>query len=158
VIRKVITGFLLFAFIGIGMVDSILHGKMTFSSTMAMDINRVFFYSIYLLFLGSWLLYNGFIVGIGFLALAAFNSYFEEYTLLHNYFASILIYIGLFFDLLREKKGLLILLFICIGSIQGVAFQTAGISKYIVGGMELLSLCLGSFFIINNIPRSLKTT
>ena len=147
-IKKIVTGILLFGFIVTGFLDALLHGKTTYSSIMGMDINRVYFYTLFLLIIGCWLLYHKWFVGIGFLALASFSSYFTEFILLHNYFASILIYIGIVIDIIiRQKKKWLIPLFI-FGIIQGIAFQTAWLSNYMVGCMEFLALCTGSIFIV----------
>ena len=118
---------------------------------MGMDINRVYFYTFFLLVIGCWLLYNKWFVGIGFLALATFSSYFTEYILVHNYFASVLIYIGIIVDIIvRSKKKWLIPLII-IGIIQGIAFQTTWFGKYLVGIMEFLALCVGSTLIVRTI-------
>jgi hypothetical protein len=150
-LRKIVTAILLFGFIFTGFLDALLHGKTTYSSIMGMDINRVYFYTLFLLIIGCWLLYNKWFVGIGFLALATFSSYFVEFILLHNYFASILIYIGIIIDIIirKEKKWLVSLL--VLGIIQGLAFQTAWMTNYMVGGMEFLALCVGSVFVFISI-------
>jgi hypothetical protein len=149
--KKIITGILLFGFIIIGFLDILLQGKTTYSSIMGMDINRVYFYTFFLLIIGCWLLYNKWFVGIGFLALAAFSSYFSEFIIIHNYFASILIYIGVTIDIIiRQKKKWLIPLII-VGIIQGIAFHTAWLGHYSVGSMEFLALCIGSIFIVKTI-------
>ena len=150
-VKKIITSILLFGFIILGFLDALLHGQKTYSSIMGMDINRVYLYTFYLLLLGCWLLYNKWFVGIGFLALAAFNNYFIEYILIHNYFASVIIYIGIVIDIIiRHKKKWLIPLFV-IGVIQGIAFQTGWLGYYLVGCMEFLALCIGSVLVIREI-------
>jgi hypothetical protein len=151
IIRKTVTGVLLFEFIAIGFLDILLHEKTTYSSIMGMDINKVYFYTFYLLIIGCWLLYNKWFVGIGFLALATFSSYFAEFIILHNYFASIVIYIGIIIDIIiRHKKKWLIPLII-VGIIQGIAFQTDWLGYYSVGCLEFLAFCIGSTFIVKNI-------
>jgi hypothetical protein len=146
--KKMVTGILLFGYIVTGFLDLLLHDKTTYSSIMGMDINRVYFYTFFLLIIGCWLLYNKWFVGIGFLALATFSSYFIEYIIIHNYFASILIYIGIIIDIIiRQKKKWLIPLII-VGIIQGIAFQTTRLGHYMVGIMEFLALCIGSIFIV----------
>lgn len=149
-IKKIITAVLLFGFIIIGLIDALSSGKKSYSSIMAMDINRVYFYSFFLLIIGCWLLYNKWFTGIGFLALASFNSYFREYIYIHNYFASVIIYFGIVFDIIirRKFKWLIPLLF--IGIFQGIAFTNAAISHYLVGCMEFFALCAGSVFIIRH--------
>ncbi|ULQ59422.1 hypothetical protein K7I13_13210 [Brucepastera parasyntrophica] len=150
-VKKIITSILLFGFIITGFIDGILHDQRTYSSIMGMDINRVYFYTFLLLVIGCWLLYNKWFVGIGFLALATFSSYFFEFHFLHNYVASILIYIGIIVDIIiRQKKKWLIPLII-IGIIQGIVFQTAWLGYFMVGSMEFLALCIGSIFIVKNI-------
>jgi hypothetical protein len=150
-IRRLFTGVLLFEFIGLGFLDILVHGKRSYSSIMGMDINKVYFYTFYLLIIGCWLLYNKWFVGIGFLALATFSSYFTEFIILHNYFASIVIYIGIIIDILvRHKKKWLIPLII-VGIIQGIAFQTTWLGYYSVGSMEFLALFIGSLFVVKNI-------
>ena len=151
IVIKIVTGLLLFGFIITGFLDALINNKSTYSSVMGMDINRVYFYTFILLIIGCWLLYNKWFVGIGFLALATFSSYFTEFMTIHNYFASVLIYIGIIIDIIiRQKKKWLIPLFIA-GIIQGIAFQTAWLSYYIVGGMEFVALCIGSVFIVKDI-------
>jgi hypothetical protein len=151
VIRKLITSILLFTYIGTGFLDLLVQGKMTYSSIMGMDISRVYFYTFFLLIIGCWLLYNKWFVGIGFLAVATFNSYFIEYIYIHNYFASVVIYIGIVIDIIiRPKKKWLIPLII-VGIIQGIAYNTAWISYYVVGSMEFLALCIGSIFVVKTI-------
>lgn len=150
-IKKFVTSFLLASFILIGLLDAISQGKMTYSSIMGMDVQRVYFYTFFLLVIGCWLLYNKYLSGIGFITLATFSSYFFEYTLLHNYFASIAVYICLILDIIINKKYLWILPFLAFGIFQGFAFQIPQLSKYYVGSMEFLSLCLGSVFIVKNI-------
>jgi len=150
-IKKIVTGILLFGYIVTGFLDLLLQGKMTYSSIMGMDINRVYFYTFFLLVIGCWLLYNKWFVGIGFLAVSAFNSYFAEFIFIHNYFASILIYIGITADIIiRQKKKWLVPLII-VGIIQGIAFNTAWLGYYMVGSMEFLALCIGSIFVVKTI-------
>jgi hypothetical protein len=149
--KKIITGILLFGYTVTGFLDALLHGKASYSSIMGMDINRVYFYTFFLLVIGCWLLYNKWFVGIGFLALATFSSYFTEFIIIHNNFASILIYIGIIIDIIiRQKKKWLIPLII-VGIIQGIAFQTTWLNHYFVGSMEFLALCIGSIFIVKDI-------
>lgn len=150
-IKKLFTAILLFTFIIIGSVDALLQGQVTFSSIMGLDINRVYFYTFFLLIIGCWLLYNKFLTGIGFMALAAFSSYFAEFLYLHNYFSSIVIYIALLLDIISRKKWFWLIPFIVLSLIQGIAFQNLHFVNYIVGSMELLSLCIGSVFIVKNI-------
>jgi len=118
---------------------------------MGMNVSRLYFYSFTLFILGCWLLYNKWFVGIGFLSLAAFSVYFPEYKIIHNYFASILVYIGILADMLvrREFKWLIPLL--AVGVAQGIAFQYINLGRYFVGGMEFLALSIGSVFILKNI-------
>jgi hypothetical protein len=149
--RKIITGILLFGYIVTGFLDGLLHGKTSYSSIMGMDINRVYFYTFILLVTGCWLLYNKWFVGIGFIALAAFSSYFTEFIGLHNYFASLLIYITIIMDIIIRRKMRRLLPLIIIGIIQGIAFQTTWLNNYVVGGMEFLALCTGSIFIVRTI-------
>ena len=149
--RKVVTGILIFGYIITGFVDALLHGKTSYSSIMGMDINRVYFYTFFLLVIGCWLLYNKWFVGIGFLTLATFSSYFIEFIILHNYFASILVYIGIIIDVIVRKKIKWLIPLFFIGIIQGIAFQTTWLTNYMVGGMEFLALCIGSIFIIKTI-------
>ena len=147
-IKKILTGTLLFGFIVTGFLDLLLHGKTSYSSIMGMDINRVYFYTFFLLVIGCWLLYNKWFVGIGFLALATFSSYFTEFILVHNYFASVLIYIGIIIDIIiRHNKKWLIPMLI-VGIIQGIAFQTSLFGNFMVGGMEFLALSIGSVFVV----------
>ncbi len=150
-IRKIFTAIILFVFIFIGLVDAIIHNKPSYSSIMGMDIHRVYFYTFYLLLIGCWLLYHRLFVGIGFITLATFSSYFFEFISLHNYFASIMIYIGLIIDIIHTRELFWILPFIVLGLIQGIAFQTPQFNHYIVGSMEFLSLCIGSVFIVREI-------
>jgi hypothetical protein len=100
------------------------------------------------LVIGCWLLYNKWFVGIGFLALATFSSYFIEFIIIHNNFASILIYIGIIIDIIIRQKMKWLIPLIIVGIIQGIAFQTTWLNHYFVGGMEFLALCIGSIFII----------
>jgi hypothetical protein len=149
--KKIVTGILLFGYIITGFLDLLIQGKMTYSSIMGMDINRVYFYTFFLLIIGCWLLYNKWFVGIGFLSVAAFNSYFIEYIFIHNYFASILIYIGIIADIIIRKKMKLLILLVVVGIIQGIAFNTTWLSYHIVGTMEFLALCIGSIFVVKTI-------
>ena len=150
-IKKIVTGILLFGFILTGFLDALLHNKKTFSSIMGMDINRVYFYTFILLIIGCWLLYNKWFVGIGFLTLATFSSYFTEFIVIHNYFASVFIYIGIITDIITRKKAKWLIPLIIIGIFQGIVFQSSWINHYLVGSMEFLSLCIGSVFIIKTI-------
>ncbi|MDR1229903.1 MAG: hypothetical protein LBK61_00735 [Spirochaetaceae bacterium] len=149
--RKIATGILLAGFIVTGFLDALLHGKITYSSIMGMDINRVYFYTFFLLVIGCWLLYNKWFVGIGFLALATFSSYFTEYIFVHNYFASVLIYIGIIIDIIVRRKMKWLIPLIIVGIIQGIAYQNTWMSYYVVGCMEFLALCIGSVFIVKTI-------
>jgi len=149
--RKIITGILLFGYIITGFLDGLLHGKTSYSSIMGMDINRVYFYTFILLVTGCWLLYNKWFVGIGFIALATFSSYFTEFIGLHNYFASLLIYIVIIMDIIIRQKKKWLVPMIVVGIIQGIAFQTAWLNNYVVGSMEFLALCIGSIFIVKTI-------
>lgn len=151
IIKKIITGVLLFGFIAAGLIDGLMNNKSTYSSIMGMNVSRLYFYSFTLFILGCWLLYNKWFVGIGFLSLAAFSVYFPEYKIIHNYFASILVYIGILADMLvrREFKWLIPLL--AVGVAQGIAFQYINLGRYFVGGMEFLALSIGSVFILKNI-------
>jgi hypothetical protein len=151
IVRKLVSGILLFVYIGTGFLDLLVQGKMTYSSIMGMDINRVYFYTFFLLTIGCWLLYNKWFVGIGFLAVATFNSYFIEYIFIHNYFASVLIYIGIIIDIIIRQKNKWLAPLIITGIIQGIAFNTTWLSYYIVGSMEFLALCIGSIFIVKTI-------
>jgi hypothetical protein len=150
-IKKIFTYILLFGYSITGFFDCLLHGKTSFSSIMGMDINRVYFYTFFLFIIGCWLLYNKWFTGIGFLALASFSSYFIEYIAIHNYFASILVYIGIVIDIIIRKEIKWLIPLIVVGIIQGVAVQTALLGNYFVGGMEFLALCIGSVFVVNNI-------
>ena len=150
-IKKTVTGILLFGYITTGLLDALLHGKTTYSSIMGMDINRVYFYTFFLLIMGCWLLYNKWFVGIGFLALATFSSYFTEFIVVHNYFASLLIYIGILIDIITRQKIKWVGPLIVVGIIQGVAFQGTWLTHYLVGSMEFFALCIGSVFIVKNI-------
>jgi hypothetical protein len=150
-IKKIVTSILLFTFIIIGGVDAFLHNQTSYSSIMGFDLDRVYFYTFFLLIIGCWLLYNKFLVGIGFIALAAFNPYFIELLFLHNYFASIIIYIGLFLDIICRKKPLWLIPFIALSLIQGLAWKNLHFFNYVVGSMELTSFCLGSIFVVKNI-------
>jgi hypothetical protein len=148
--KKIVTSILLFGFIITGFLDLLSHGKTTYSSIMGMDINRLYFYTFFLLIIGCWLLYNKWFVGIGFLALATFSSYFIEFIIIHNYFASILIYIGIIIDIIVKQKKKWLIPLVIVGIIQGIAFQTIWVSHYFVGSMEFLALCIGSIFIVKN--------
>jgi len=149
--RKIVTGVLLFGYIVTGFMDGLLHGKTSYSSIMGMNINRVYFYTFILLVIGCWLLYNKWFVGIGFIALATFSSYFTEFIGLHNYFASLLIYIAIIIDIFIRHKMKWLVPLIIVGIIQGIAFQTTRLNNYMVGSMEFLALCIGSIFIVKTI-------
>jgi len=146
--KRIITGVLLLSFTVLGLLDALMQGQKTYSSVMGLDINRVYFYTFFLLAIGCWLLYDKWFVGIGFLALAAFNNYFIEYVFIHNYVASILIYIGIIVDIIIRKKYKWLIPLAIVGLIQGLAFQTTFLNYYIVGLMEFLALSIGSIFII----------
>lgn len=150
-IHKWITGILLFGFIGTGFTDLLLNGKYSYSSIMGMDTSRVYFYTFFLLLIGCWLLYNKWLVGIGFICLATFSSYFTEYISIHNYFASVAIYIGVLIDVILRKRKEWLLPLIIVGLLQGVAFQTGWFNYYMVGFMEFIGLCIGSVFIVRSI-------
>jgi len=147
-INKIVTAVLLFSFIITGFIDLLMQGKTTYSSIMGMDVERVYFYTFFLLVIGSWLLYHKWFSGIGFITLATFSSYFAEFIILHNYFASIAIYIGIIIDLIIRKKSKWLIPLSVIGIIQGIAFYTGWFGNYMVGSMEFLALCTGSVFII----------
>jgi len=147
-VKNIITCVILFGFIFTGMADALLHNKMTYSSIMGMDINRVYFYTFFLLIIGCWLLYNKWIVGIGFLALATFSSYFIEFVGIHNYFASIFIYFGIVIDIIIRRKIKWLIPLLVIGIVQGIAFQNRVLSYYLVGCMEFTALSIGSVFIV----------
>lgn len=150
-IHKWITGILLFGFISTGFTDLLLNGKYSYSSIMGMDTSRVYFYTFFLLLIGCWLLYNKWFVGIGFICLATFSSYFTEYISIHNYFASVAIYIGVIIDVILHKRKEWLLPLIIVGLLQGVAFQTGWFNYYMVGFMEFIGLCIGSVFIVRTI-------
>jgi len=146
--RQIITGILMFGFTITGFTDLLMHNYGTYSTTMAIDINRVYFYTFFLLILGSWLLYHKWFSGIGFLCLAAFSFYFEEYHDLHNYFASIMVYVGVVLDFVIRKKMKYLIPLVIIGAVQGAAFYFRWYGLYLVGSMEFLALSVGSVFII----------
>jgi hypothetical protein len=155
-IKKLVTGILLFTFIIIGFLDFLLQGEMTYSSIMAKDINRVYFYTFFLMTIGCWLLYNKWFTGIGFILVATFNSYFVEYVIIHNYLASVAIYIGIVIDIIVRHKYKWLIPLIIIGIVQGIAFTAivawlGSSAYYIVGCMEFLALCIGSVFVIKKI-------
>ena len=150
-INKLVTGLLLFLFVITGFLDLLLHNQPSYSSIMGMDTNRVYFYTFYLLVIGCWLLYNKWFVGIGFITLATFSSYFTEYISIHNYFASVAIYIGIIIDVITRKKRKWLIPLIFVGILQGITFQTGWFGFYMVGIMEFLGLCIGSVFIIKTI-------
>jgi len=83
--------------------------------------------------------------------LATFSSYFIEFIIIHNYFASILIYIGIIIDIIIRHKIKWLVPLIIVGIIQGIAFQTNWLSHYSVGIMEFSALCIGSVFIVRTI-------
>jgi len=147
-INKIVIGVLLFSFIIIGFADLLRNGQTTYSMIMSLDINRVYFYTFYMLAIGCWLLYNQWFSGIGFIALAAFNNYFPEYVLIHNYFASVIIYVAIVLDILLRKKYKWLIALAAAGIIQGLAFEFEWLNNYMVGIMELVGFCLGSVFII----------
>ncbi len=149
--RKIVTGVLLSGFIIIGFVDLLLQGQASYSSIMGMDIQRVYFYTFYLLVMGSWLLYHQWFVGIGFISVAAFSSYFIELIYIHNYFASIAVYIGIVLDIIVRRKPKWLIPLIVVGVVQGFAFQTRLLPFFVVGSMECLALCIGSVFVVKNI-------
>ena len=149
--KRIITGILLFSFTVLGLLDAIIQGQKTYSSVMGLDINRVYFYTFFLLAIGCWLLYSKWFVGIGFLALAAFNNYFTEYLFIHNYVASVLIYLGIVIDIIIRHKYKWLIPLVIFGIIQGIAFQTTLLGYYTVGLMEFIALCIGSIFIIKYI-------
>ena len=149
--KRIISGILLFSFTILGFLDAIIQGQKTYSSVMGLDINRVYFYTFLLLVIGCWLLYDKWFVGIGFLALAAFNNYFIEYVFIHNYIASVLIYIGIIIDIIIRHKYKWLIPLTIVAIIQGIAFQTTLLSYYTVGLMEFIALCIGSIFNIKYI-------
>jgi len=149
--NKLVTGLLLFVFIITGFLDLLLHSQPSYSSIMGMDTSRVYFYTFYLLVIGCWLLYNKWFVGIGFISLATFSSYFTEYISIHNYFASVAIYLGIIIDIITRKKKKWLIPLIVIGVLQGITFQTGWLGFYMVGIMEFLGLCVGSAFIVKTI-------
>ncbi len=150
-LNKLVTCILLFGFVITGFLDLLLHSQTSYSSIMGMDTGRVYFYTFFLLVIGCWLLYNRWFVGIGFICLATFSSYFTEYISIHNYFASIAVYIGLIIDIIIRKKNKWLFPLIVIGLLQGLAFQTGWFDYYMVGIMEFLGLCIGSVFVIKTI-------
>lgn len=150
-INKLVLGFLLSGFIITGFLDLLLHGETTYSSIMGMDAGRVYFYTFFLLVIGCWLLYNKWFVGIGFISLATFSSYFSEYLIIHNYFASIAIYIGMITDIIIRKKMKWLIPLIIIGIIQGAAFYFGWFGNYLVGMMEFSALCVGFVFVMKTI-------
>ena len=148
-IKIIITAFLLFVFIVFGLVDALMQSQKTYSSIMGLDINRVYFYTFFMLIIGCWLLYNKWFVGIGFLSLAAFNNYFIEYIFIHNYFASVLIYIGIIIDMVFRHKMKWLIPLLIVGIIQGIAFQNSWLyTHYVVGIMEFSALCIGTMLIV----------
>ncbi len=150
-INKLVTGLLLFGFVVTGFLDLLVNRQSSYSSIMGMDTSRVYFYTIFLLVIGCWLLYKKWFVGIGFISLATFSSYFTEYISIHNYFASIAIYIGIIIDITTRKKMNWLVPLIIIGILQGIAFQTGWLGYHMVGVMEFSALCVGSAFIIKTI-------
>ncbi len=150
-INKLVVGCLLFGFITTGFVDLLWQSKASYSAIMGMDASRVYFYTFFLLVIGCWLLYNKWFVGIGFISLATFSSYFIEYITLHNFFASIAIYIGIIIDIIIQKQKKWLVPLIVVGILQGIAFQTGWFGYYMVGSMEFLALCIGSVFIVKTI-------
>ncbi|WP_424002467.1 hypothetical protein [Maribacter sp. IgM3_T14_3] len=150
-INKLVTGLLLFGFVVTGFLDLFVNRQSSYSSIMGMNTSRVYFYTFFLLVIGCWLLYNKWFVGIGFISLATFSTYFTEYISIHNYFASIAIYIGVIIDIITRKKKKWLVPLIVVGIMQGVAFQTGWLGYYMVGIMEFLALSIGSVFIIKTI-------
>ena len=150
-INKLVTALLLFGFVVTGFLDLLVNRQSSYSSIMGMDTSRVYFYTFFLLVIGCWLLYNKWFVGIGFISLATFSSYFTEYISIHNYFASIAIYFGVIIDIITRKKKKWLIPLIIIGILQGIAFQTGWLGYYMVGIIEFLALCVGSAFIIKTI-------
>lgn len=150
-INKLVTGLLLFGFIVTGFSDLLLNSQSSYSAIMGMDTRRVYFYTFFLLVIGCWLLYKKWFVGIGFISLATFSSYFSEYISLHNYFASVAIYIGIIIDIISRKERRWLIPLISIGILQGVAFQTGWLGYYMVGIMEFSALCIGAAFIVKTI-------
>jgi len=61
-------------------------------------------YTNLLLVIGCWLLYSKWLVGIGFIALATFSSYFTEFIGLHNHFPSLVTYITIIMDIIIRQK------------------------------------------------------
>jgi hypothetical protein len=149
--KRIITSILLFGYIITGFIDALLHDKLSYSSIMGMNISRVYFYTFFLLIIGCWLLYNKWFVGIGFLTLAAFGSYFTELIFLHNYVASILVYIGIICDIIMRRKYKWLLPLVICGIIQSIAFQTTWLGNFLVLSMEFLALIIGSVFIIRTV-------
>jgi hypothetical protein len=147
--NKLVVTYLLFTFIITGAIDALMNGKSTYSKIMGMDTERVYFYTFFLLVIGCWILYYKWISGIGFISLATFSSYFSEFILIHNYFASIAIYIGILIDVITRKKYKWLIPLIAIGSIQGLAFYTGWFGANMVGVMEFIGFCVGSVFIIS---------
>ncbi len=148
--KKLVTGILLFSFTIIGFIDVLLNNQTTYSMIMSLDIDRVFFYTFFMLVIGCWLLYNQWLSGIGFISLAAFNNYFPEYVLVHNYFASVIIYVVIVLDIIIRKKYKWLIPMAAAGIIQGLAFQYGWFNNYMVGVMEFTGFCLGSVFIVKN--------
>ena len=149
--NKLATSILLFGFIIIGFLDLLAHSKPSYSSIMGMNTSRVYFYTFFLLIIGCWLLYNKWFIGIGFICLATFSSYFTEFISIHNYFASIAVYIGIVLDIIIRKKKEWLFPLIIIGILQGIAFHNDWFGYYMVGFMEFLGLSIGSVFIIKSI-------
>ena len=150
-IKKLATGLLLFGFVVTGFLDLLVNKQSSYSSIMGMDTIRVYFYTFFLLVIGCWLLFNKWFVGIGFISLATFSSYFTEYISIHNYFASVAIYIGVIIDIITRKKKKWLVPLVVVGILQGIAFQTGLFGYFMVGIMEFLALCIGSTFIIKTI-------
>ena len=149
--NKLAIGFMLFGLNITGFIDLLIHAKSSYSSIMALDVNRVYFYTFFMLLIGCWLLYHKWFTGIGFISLATFSSYFTEYLTLHNYFASIAIYVGIIIDIIIRKKKKWLVPLIVVGILQGIAFQTGWFAYYMVASMEFLLFCIGSVFIIRSI-------
>jgi hypothetical protein len=145
---KIVTGVLMFSYIIIGFIDLMMNNKPTYSTVMGMDIDRVYFYSFFLLTIGCWLLYHKWFVGIGFILLGTFNSYFPEFLDIHNYFASIAIYVVAIIDFVIRKKVKWLIPLVILGIIQGLAFHFGWFDIYLTGAMEFAALFLGTIYIV----------
>lgn len=74
-----------------------------------------------------------------------------EYISIHNYFASVAIYIGIIMDVITRKKRKWLIPLIFVGILQSITFQSGWFGFYMVGIMEFLGLSIGSVFIIKTI-------